>query len=142
MRSPSSTEPNGAAGLFEQARMVVDRAIVEEREERLSSRDELLEAERLYPGRNWTAVGLGEALVSGPELLDKFKTASPLEASLVRAAIDWERSGLTRPITRDDLAELWQAYVSLLQRRQLGARAFQAARAWATAPRAVIVLSC
>ncbi len=45
--------------------------------------------------------GLAEYLGAGPEALDKFtkgETTQPIGHALVRAAVDWRRTGLTRPI--------------------------------------------
>jgi hypothetical protein len=51
--------------------------------------------------------GLAEYLGAGPLAVDKFEsgeTTEPVGWALVRAAVDWRRSGLTRPIPRRVLA--------------------------------------
>ena len=65
-------------------------------------------------------------------MLDKVITATGDNAALVKAAVDWERTGLTRPIPKPQLEELWQTYGH--QRRPLLAShdRFETALKWAT----------
>jgi len=59
--------------------------------------------------------GLAEYLGAGPEALDKFengKTVSPVGYALVRAAVDWRRTGLTRPVSGQVLATALPTYLA------------------------------
>ena len=59
--------------------------------------------------------GLTEYLGAGPEALDKFKhgeITSPVGHALVRAAVDWHRTGLTRPISQQVLATMLPTYLA------------------------------
>lgn len=72
---------------------------------------ELAEATRLYPGEDF-ADGIGEHFAAAKELLDRFRTGKPVGVALVRAAVDWQRCGLTeRRVTESDLKALYGAYV-------------------------------
>ncbi len=59
--------------------------------------------------------GLAEYLGGGPEALDKFKdgeSENPVGHALVRAAIDWRRIGLTRPVSKDVLVRALPTYLA------------------------------
>ena len=59
--------------------------------------------------------GLAEYLGAGPEALDKFengKTVSPVGYALVRAAVDWQRTGLTRPVSEQVLVTMLLTYLA------------------------------
>jgi tetratricopeptide (TPR) repeat protein len=59
--------------------------------------------------------GLGEYLGAGPEALDKFEkgeNAEPVGYALVRAAVDWRRSGLSRPVSKEVLVAALPTYLS------------------------------
>jgi tetratricopeptide (TPR) repeat protein len=59
--------------------------------------------------------GLAEYLGAGPEALDKFEKGeigNPLGHALVRAAIDWRRTGLTRPVSQQVLATMLPTYLA------------------------------
>jgi tetratricopeptide (TPR) repeat protein len=59
--------------------------------------------------------GLAEYLGAGPESLDKFEAGeivNPLGQALVRAAIDWRRTGLTRPVSQHVLATMLPTYLA------------------------------
>jgi tetratricopeptide (TPR) repeat protein len=58
--------------------------------------------------------GLAEYLGAGPEALDNFtkgETTQPVGYALVRAAVDWRRTGLSRPIPRTVLAAVALIYL-------------------------------
>jgi hypothetical protein len=81
--------------------------------------------------------GLGEYLAAGPELIRRFDNASdidanPIGAALVRAAIDWRRLGLTRPISAEVLRALSPLYLDPADIRRFDDNAFAQALAWAT----------
>jgi TPR repeat protein len=75
------------------------------------SRDPCIEAALEHLDR----YGLGEYLSAGPALLDRFQTArmgaDPIGAAIVRAAIDWVRAGLNRPIVEEALKRLCPIYL-------------------------------
>jgi TPR repeat protein len=61
-------------------------------------------------------VGLGAALVLGPDLVDRLE--NPLEnadsacgVAVVRAAMDWFRVGITTPVPESMLSELFEVYL-------------------------------
>jgi TPR repeat protein len=59
--------------------------------------------------------GLGEYLAAGPELADRFENAAtinPVGQAVVRAAADWKRVGLARPVPLDICRSLARNYVS------------------------------
>jgi len=59
--------------------------------------------------------GLAEYLGAGPEALDKFEKGeitSPVGFALVRAAIDWRRTGFTRPVSQQILVRALSAYLA------------------------------
>jgi predicted negative regulator of RcsB-dependent stress response len=80
--------------------------------------------------------GLAEYLGAGPEALDKFEqgeTANPVGHALVRAAVDWRLTGLTRPVSQQVLATMLPTY--LADRRDVPRtnQAIDEGLAWATA---------
>jgi uncharacterized protein len=59
--------------------------------------------------------GLAEYLGAGPEALDKFEKgeiANPVGQALVRAAVDWRRTGLTRPVSEQVLTTTLPTYLA------------------------------
>ena len=59
--------------------------------------------------------GLAEYLGAGPEALDKFEkgeVANPVGHALVRAAVDWRRTGLTRPVSQQFLVMALPTYLA------------------------------
>src|SRR5439155_24679382 len=59
--------------------------------------------------------GLAEYLGAGPEALDKFEEGEIVNSvgqALVRAAVDWRRTGLTRPVSQQILATMLPAYLT------------------------------
>ena len=59
--------------------------------------------------------GLAEYLGAGPEALDKFEKgeiANPVGHALVRAAVDWRRTGLTRPVSEQVLSTMLPTYLT------------------------------
>jgi TolA-binding protein len=90
---------------------------------------------RLYPGESFIG-GLGEHLAAAPELALKFEEGieqCPEGVALVKAAVDWRRAGLSRPIVRSELRLLWEAYFEGLQPLMSSSeKAFNRGLAWAT----------
>jgi hypothetical protein len=80
--------------------------------------------------------GLAEYLAAGPALLEKLLLAKgevePCGAAIVRAAVDWQRAGLRRPVPRAILERLYPHYLESEHPRYRGADAFAAGLAWAT----------
>ncbi len=59
--------------------------------------------------------GLAEYLGAGPEALDKFEKGeitNPIGYALVRAAVDWHRTGLIRPVSKQVLTMVLPAYLA------------------------------
>jgi tetratricopeptide (TPR) repeat protein len=59
--------------------------------------------------------GLAEYLGAGPEALDKFEKgeiANPVGYALVRAAVDWRRTGLIRPVSEQFLVQTLPTYLA------------------------------
>jgi hypothetical protein len=80
---------------------------------------------------------LGEYLAAGPELIRRFDNArdidvNPVGAAVVRAAVDWRRVGLTRPIPTTALRNLCSLYLDTYEARRLDDEAFTRALTWAT----------
>jgi tetratricopeptide (TPR) repeat protein len=81
--------------------------------------EERTEAEALYPGERFDH-GIGEPLVAADQLVARFDAGrdardddnKPVGHALVRAAIDWRRAGLTRPIRHSELRALYPEYLS------------------------------
>jgi tetratricopeptide (TPR) repeat protein len=79
--------------------------------------------------------GLAEYLGAGPEALDKFgegEIANPVGHALVQAAIDWRRSGLTRPVSKDVLVATLPAYLANRQNVPRTNQTIEEGLAWAT----------
>ena len=81
--------------------------------------------------------GLAEYLGAGPLAVDKFKhgeTAQPVGHALVRAAVDWRRSGLNHPIPKPILASsaLVASYLADRPEVSRSAEALDQGLAWAT----------
>lgn len=105
----SSEEDIGRA-----ARQVLDRAIVARLAVELTQTEQA-EAERLYPRESFDADrGIGRQLVAAWEaeqLYADSPTVSVVGWSVVQAAIDWRRAGLTRPVPASLLRELSLSYL-------------------------------
>ena len=68
-------------------------------------------AREAYRRENLAGVGLGEQLAHAPALLQAYRDAQAGEGvryAVVRAAIDWARAGLHRPVPETDLRDLLQ----------------------------------
>lgn len=98
---------------------------------------ELARARALYPAEDFTQWGIGERLVSAPLLERRYANAeevAPVGWALVRAAIDWHRARLVRPIPLSELSTLYPHY---LERRPdlVDSKAeFEEGLAWALEP--------
>jgi len=80
--------------------------------------------------------GLAEYLGAGPEAVDKFdkgEIANPVGQALVRAAVDWRRSGLIRPASREILAKALLTYLTDRPDVSITDQAIDGGLAWATA---------
>jgi tetratricopeptide (TPR) repeat protein len=102
----------------------------------LSTPSELRHAELMYPAENFDrGVGIGEHLTAAPELLrdyERREQEDPFAWALVRAAADWRRLGMGKPMPLPDLFAVATAHA-----RSKGIEAAppleeqEAARAWA-----------
>ncbi len=80
--------------------------------------------------------GLAEYLGAGPEALDKFEKgeiANPVGQALVRAAVDWRRTGLSRPVSQQVLATTLPTYLADRPGVPRTKQAIDEGLAWATA---------
>ena len=78
---------------------------------------ERAEAERLYPEVDLDR-GIGEALAAAPALEERYRlgrVAAPVGWAMVEAAVDWRRTGMTRPVTDWELRLLCRRYLEALQ---------------------------
>lgn len=68
---------------------------------------------RAYP-RVWLDGGIGASLAGGTEIAAKYRggsKVSPAGLAVVRAAVDWQRAGMGRPITETELRCLFPLYL-------------------------------
>jgi tetratricopeptide (TPR) repeat protein len=102
--------------------------------------DERRRAEARFDSESITAAleryGLAEYLAAGPDLVNRFennRTTKPVGTAIVRAAVDWRRVGITRPIPLEPLRSLYPYYLEPEGRTQenLGTDAFGAGLDWA-----------
>jgi cellulose synthase operon protein C len=117
------------------ARAVLEQATQVELPNQLSAR-ELSEAERRYPDDAFGRGGrsIGEQAVLANELERRYElgpAAAPVGWALVRAAIDWRRAGMTRPIQPIDLRELAPRYLDRPQLDRMSEASYERALAWA-----------
>ena len=117
------------------ARAVLEQATQVELPSRLSA-GELAEARRRYPGEAFGRSGrsIGEQAVCADELERRYELgqdAAPIGWALVRAAIDWRRTGMTRPIQPVDLRDLAMRYLDRPQADRMSEAAYGRALAWA-----------
>jgi tetratricopeptide (TPR) repeat protein len=100
------------------------------------SAKEWAEAERLYPNEDLRR-GIGAPLVLVPELEHQYDfgvVTAPVGWALVQAAVDWRRTGITRPIPEAELRELSQHYLRALGTKPPGDEAHARGLAWACRP--------
>jgi tetratricopeptide (TPR) repeat protein len=79
--------------------------------------EERMEAEARYPEERF-AHSIGEPLVAADQLTARFNAGradNPAGYALVRAAIDWRRAGLSRPIRDSELRALYPEYLSSIR---------------------------
>ncbi|MFE9771734.1 tetratricopeptide repeat protein [Streptomyces sp. NPDC005931] len=96
------------------SRTVLGKARTVELPSRLTPVDETV-AQRLYPGEDFTARGIGELMVAAPALEQRFDDGAescPAGWALVKAATDWLRMGMTEAVPEAALRELFDAYLS------------------------------
>lgn len=88
-------------------------------------------------GDETRAYGLAEYLAAAPYLIRRFDNADDvggmtIGVALVRAAVDWRRVGITRPIPKDALFELCRHYLPFDDAAQVDDDAMDTALRWAT----------
>ena len=97
------------------ARRILEHATEIQLPGRLSAA-ERAEAGRLYPQVDLDR-GIGEPLAAAPALEQRFRlgrVASPVGWAMVQAAVDWRRTGMTRPVTDWELRRLSRRYLEAL----------------------------
>jgi len=90
---------------------VLDRACVVDLKLTLSD-EEQARAQESYPGHDLSA-GIGAGLIDAPRLIDRLRmaeAANNMGWALVWSAIDWRRTGATRPPSEEDLVALAGCY--------------------------------
>ena len=93
-------------------------------------------AERLYPEEDLGG-GIGAPLVLAAELEHQYDfgvVAAPAGWALVQAAVDWRRTGITRPILEPELRELSRHYLHALGGDPAADEAHARGLAWACRP--------
>ena len=129
-RSASRHVATPEGKVLEQARVVHLRRQLDPEERRLAKI-------RFSDARLLTALdryGLGEYVAAGPELVDRFEngaSTNPVGHAIVRAAVDWRRARLKRPVPRRILRELCLAYVDHMTEDADKGAQFDLGCAWA-----------
>ena len=123
----------GEVDVLGEGRAVLDQATVIQIPAQLS-RAEVDSAKRLYPGLIGSDVSLGEQLIVGPLLVEKFESATQAQAALISAIVDWERTGMNHPVDAAELEELWVIYAGQGHTDSITRSEFEPALQWATAP--------
>jgi tetratricopeptide (TPR) repeat protein len=93
-------------------------------------------AERLYPEEDLGG-GIGAPLVLAAELEHQYDfgvVAAPAGWALVQAAVDWRRTGITRPVPEPELRELSRHYLRALGGDPAADEAHARGLAWACRP--------
>jgi Flp pilus assembly protein TadD len=120
------------------ARELLERTKVRRGDIRLSAQNSAQEgerAQRLYPDLELT-LGIARSLAATEELKDRFLNGGGLPGmALVRAAADWRRAGVLRPIVEDDLKGLYRVYVpTVAPSAEITSETFEEGLQWARAP--------
>ncbi len=129
--------PQGKLGIEEvgeQAAAVLRQATRVDLAGTLETAEEREQATQRYGAHDWAALGLGEVLAAGPDLVAKLsggRRAHPRGCAVAEAAADWRRAGVGRPITSTELEDLSMLYLPDWASRP---EDFEAGLTWATAP--------
>jgi tetratricopeptide (TPR) repeat protein len=75
-----------------------------------TSAPERAAARRAYPGESFD-LGIGQQFVAAQELRDRYTGGLDEHVAVVRAAVDWQRTGMPRSITRAELEALYEDYL-------------------------------
>ena len=103
-------------GLGREVNQLLDRAEVVTISDRMTSQ-ERERAGRLYPDVNFEE-GIGESLIAGKRLREKYDTGPSELVAVVCAANDWRRAGMGGAIPAPDLNELFKSYFKRLESRR------------------------
>jgi non-ribosomal peptide synthetase-like protein len=118
------------------ARRILEHATEIELPARLGA-TERADAERLYPELDLDR-GIGEPLAAAPALEWRYRlgrVVAPVGQAMVQAAVDWRRTGMTRPIAEWELRRLCRRYLEAMQvEPQADRRAYAQGLAWACQP--------
>jgi non-ribosomal peptide synthetase-like protein len=118
------------------ARRILEHATEIRLPARLSA-TERAEAERLYPEVDLDR-GVGPALAAAPALEWRYRlgrVVAPVGLALVQAAVDWRRTGMTRPVAERELRRLCRPYLEAMHvDPPAGRRAYAEGLAWACQP--------
>jgi hypothetical protein len=127
---------HGEGEIGRTAREILDYA--RDREITLSSEESPDEKERAlkaYPGERFEA-GIAAHFAAAGELVARFKTgleAEPHGFAVALAALDWRRTGMTRPINEEELAAFYKVCLKRFH-PLLEPRDYSAGRDWARTP--------
>ncbi|MEU4499222.1 bifunctional trypsin-like peptidase domain-containing/SEL1-like repeat protein [Streptomyces sp. NPDC023998] len=116
MRQEARDRLRAATGEFNRdTRSLLEAATPIELRSTSEDPNEQAAARAAYPDQRLEGSGLAERLGYAPELLSAYrdsKAANPVRYTVVRTAIDWARTGLSRPIPETDLLEISSAVLS------------------------------
>ena len=104
--------------LTRDTRAVLESATTIELSSTAEDPDEQAAARAAYPDQPLGGAGLAERLGYAPQLLQVYHDAGPVLRAVIHTAVDWARTGLSRPIPEPDLLEiasevLWEEYPEL-----------------------------
>jgi non-ribosomal peptide synthetase-like protein len=98
---------------------------------------ERAEAERRYPDLDLDR-GIGAPLAAAPALAWRYRlgrVVAPVGRAMVQAALDWRRTGMTRPLAERELRQLSRRYLEAMHvDPPAGRRAYADGLAWACQP--------
>jgi non-ribosomal peptide synthetase-like protein len=118
------------------ARRILEHATEIELPARLSA-TERADAERRYPELDLDR-GIGEPLAAAPALEWRYRlgrVVAPVGQAMVQAAVDWRRTGMTRPIAEWELRRLCRRYLEAMQvEPPTDRRGYAQGLAWACQP--------
>ena len=108
LRREERSRLNQGGELARDARQLLDNAKATTFDLDPTSEDpvEKATAQDAYPGLDLSQYGLAEQLAGAPALLDMYRDANPVLKAVLQVAVDWQRTGMARPIPHTDLLEL------------------------------------
>jgi hypothetical protein len=105
----------GNEGPGREVNQLLDRADIVTVSDRMTG-EERERAGRLYPDVNFEE-GIGESLIAGKRLRERYDNGPSELVAVICAANDWRRAGLSRAIPAPDLNELFKSYFRRIEPR-------------------------